>query len=86
MARSDIQAAGGPGSDLEIVRVEAPDEDALCTSLGVYQLPCTFFVGGRGRAAPALRMEGLMSPAVVEDAVRSKSAALGADLRRAIKL
>jgi hypothetical protein len=86
MVRADMRAAGGPGADAQIVRVEAPDEEALASRLGVHQLPCTFFVGGRGPGAPALRMEGLLSPSVIEEAVRGKSAVLGSDLRRAIKL
>lgn len=86
MVRADMRAAGGHGADVEMVKVEAPDEDALSTRLGVYKLPCTFFVGGKGSGKPALRMEGLLSPSVIEEAVRGKSAVLGSDLKRAILL
>lgn len=83
MVHSDMRAAG---SHFDLVKVEAPEEDALSTRLRVYQLPCTFFVGGKGSNAPALRMEGLLSPSVIEEAVRGKSAALGSSLKRAILL
>jgi hypothetical protein len=86
MVRADMAAAGGRGAEFDLVKVEAPDEDALSTRLGVHSLPCTFFVGGGGGRAPALRMEGLLSPAVIEEAVRGKSAVLGSNLGRAIKL
>ncbi|KAI8476901.1 MAG: hypothetical protein J3K34DRAFT_399749 [Monoraphidium minutum] len=74
------------GAAAEFVTVEAPDAPELSSRLNVHQLPCTFFVGGRGRGAPAMRMEGLLAGAVVEEAVRGKSGALGSDLLRAIKL
>lgn len=60
MTLTDMRAAGGPAADVEAVKIEAPDEDDLASALGVHALPCTFFVGGRGAGAPALRMEGLL--------------------------
>lgn len=80
---ADMRAAG---VDAEFVTVEAPDNEALSSALGVHQLPCTFFVGGRGRGAPAMRVEGLMTGGVIEEAVRGKSKLLGSDLPGAIKL
>jgi thioredoxin-like negative regulator of GroEL len=84
--RADLRAAGGAGAGAEFVKVEAPEEEALSSRLGVHQLPCTFFVGAQGRGRPALRMEGLLAAAVIEEAITGKSAVLGSDLRRAIKL
>ncbi|GBF91263.1 hypothetical protein Rsub_03583 [Raphidocelis subcapitata] len=84
MTRADMRAARG--REFDLVKVEAPEEDGLSSRLGVHSLPCTFFVGGRGAGAPALRMEGLLAPSVIEDAVAGKSAVLGSNLRRAIAL
>jgi thiol:disulfide interchange protein DsbD len=84
--RNDMRAAGGPGSDVEMVKIEAPEEEALASRLGVHQLPCSFFVGPRGPGAPAMRLEGLLSASVIEEAVRGKAAVLGSDLRRAVRL
>jgi thiol-disulfide isomerase/thioredoxin len=70
----------------EFVKIEAPDAPELCTRLKVHALPCTFFVGSRGRAAPAMRMEGVVAMRLIEDGVTAKAGVLGSDLARAIQL
>ena len=81
-----LPALRAAGVQFDAVKVDADAEPDLCARAGVRALPCAFFVGARGPAAPALRTEGLVPAAVVEDALARKSAVLGSDLARAVRL
>jgi len=81
-------ARGGAGAGLRVVKVDIEQREGglaeLASSLGVTKLPTAMFCGGKGGGAPAVRTQGLLRRAVLEDLIDNRVAFLGTNLGEAV--